>query len=245
MSVDGYTNEYNFVVYYNGKKVGELDPISYDMFHKIFYNIKDDSIIRCWRNHNLQKGDILINVDGIIKSISIKCGSKNSVHAEHIYYFKNFLKESGISYKIISIFNDYHYAKDEYGNRISSQDYKTFHAKDIIEINNSFNNTDFINKCIDRFILKGTNCDYKVSGIIYGTPKDFLFISKNEIRQIILSKANMETSGVHVGPLFIQPMARNFNNNPKHEKYRHIVQVKWFSLFDDMMQMYYDKNSIF
>ena len=55
---------------------------------------------------------------------------------------------------------------------------------------------------------------------------------------------NLESSGVHVISFFIQLWNKNLNYNPKYEYCRNYVQVKWYSLFDDLMKIYNENNYI-
>lgn len=91
-------------------------------------------------------------------------------------------------------------------------------------------------RAINRFVLQGNNSLVKIDGIIYGTTSDFLFISSDDIFEILMSKSNVYSTGVHFGNLFVQPMTRNLNHNPKYEKRRYCVQIKWYSIFDDIIE---------
>ena len=73
-NISGEDNEFSFVKYLNGKKVGELNPLFRDLIDSLFY-CKEDDIIKCWRNHFPQKSDIFIKINGKLKGISIKKGS--------------------------------------------------------------------------------------------------------------------------------------------------------------------------
>ena len=61
-------------------------------------------------------------------------------------------------------------------------------------------------------------------------------IKKEDIINIILSKKDVYSTGVHFGPLSIQPMDRCLNHNEKYEKKRFCVQVKWYNLADDIIE---------
>ncbi len=56
----GKQNEYDFVLMFNGKKISELDPNSYDLIHAIYNNINDGNVVKAWKNHYKQKTDIMI-----------------------------------------------------------------------------------------------------------------------------------------------------------------------------------------
>ena len=61
-------------------------------------------------------------------------------------------------------------------------------------------------------------------------------IKKEDIINIIVSKKDVYSTGVHFGPLSIQPMDRCLNHNEKYEKKRFCVQVKWYNLADDIIE---------
>lgn len=99
---DGYQNEFLIALEFNNKKIKELNPMLREVIDDLFPDYDEDSIIKSWRNHiNNQKGDILIKVNNKIKTISIKKGSRNSVHVESLESFKKLLEESGVKEKII------------------------------------------------------------------------------------------------------------------------------------------------
>ena len=108
--MQGIQNEFDFVLYLNGKKIKELNPIMKDLVIDLYGNINEDSMIKCWRNHYRQKSDIFIKINDIMKGISIKEGNKNSVHVEPISSFIHFLIENNVPKNIIEEYLRYHYA---------------------------------------------------------------------------------------------------------------------------------------
>ena len=236
---NGKQNEFDFVLMLNGKKVSTLDPNTYDLIHAIYNNIDDSSIIKAWKNHYKQKMDVMISIDGIIKSISIKSGSRNSVHVEPFSSFCFFLEKNGISLNIINLYLYYHFGDgtlDGTGNkRKSGEEYKKLNQKEIDLFNKKICNEKLIEKAIDRFVLIGTNSKYSIDAICYGTPYDYLWITKKDIIKILKYKMTKYSTGIHFSSLFCQPQTRNINYNPLYEKKRYCVQVKWYSLFDDII----------
>ena len=240
---DGYQNEFLFVLEFNNKKVKELNPLLREVIDDLFIGVNDEYIIKSWRNHiNNQKGDILIKIDGKIKSISIKKGIRNSVHLENIEAFKELLKDSGLSNKIIYYYELFHYGVDRFNCKriLSSSEFCKKNKRKIRMINNALKKVD-IDKIIDRFILRGNNSNQKVDGIIHGTPNDFLWINQKEIKEIIKNSINRNSSTVHIGCLYIQPLNRCINGNNKYMWCKDYVQVKWYSLFDDIIKYKNDK----
>ena len=92
-------------------------------------------------------------------------------------------------------------------------------------INAEINNKDLLIKVIDRFILKGNISDKSIDAILFGVNDDFVWIKKE-----------VYFSAVHFGPLTIQPLDRCLNYNPKYDKRRFCVQVKWYNLADDIIE---------
>ncbi len=235
---EGYQNEFLIVLEFNNKKVEELNPMLREVIDDLFPYANGEDIIKSWRNNiNNQKGDILIKINEQVRSISIKMGSRNSVHTEHIESFKLFLKELGIKDKILYYYELFHYGVDKFNYKkiLNSKDFCRKNKRKIKKINDSFLDAN-IDRMIDRFILNGTNSKYPVDGIIYGIPNDFLWINKKDIVNIIKDNLDKNSSTVHIGSLYIQPLNRCINQNKKYMWCRDYIQVKWYSLFDDIIK---------
>lgn len=159
---------------------------------------------------------------------------------EPISEFIHFLISNNIKKETIIKYLKYHYADGTTNgsgqNRLSVAEYKKTHQAEIDEINNSFLDEKFIRNAITRFILKGRNSDTEIDILIYGSVDDFFFLTKEEIIKLILNKKNTYATGVHIGPLFMQPQSRNLQKNPSFEQCRYSVQVKWFNLCDHIIE---------
>ena len=46
-----------------------------------------------------------------------------------------------------------------------------------------------------------------------------------------------DISSLHISLLTLQPMARNLNYNPKYEPFRNQVQVKWYNISDNIIEV--------
>lgn len=244
--INGFDNEYEFVKYLNGKEIQELDPMIRELIDELYPYEDSNSIISCWRNHYKQKSDIFIRINYVMKGISIKKGIKNSLHAEGISSFVNFLIEQGIERDIVIEYLKYHYADGSTNGkgkkRISVEDYKQLNQDKIDKINEIFNDEKILKKAIERFVTKGINSNYHIDALIYGEVGDFLWVTKDDIVNIILSKKDKYSTAVHFGPLTCQPKARCLNYNPRYESDRFCIQIKWYSLFDDIMEYMYNKS---
>ena len=58
--INGYDNEFAFVLELNNKAIKDLTPLHRDLIETIFPNENENSIIKCWFNHFKQKSDILL-----------------------------------------------------------------------------------------------------------------------------------------------------------------------------------------
>ncbi|MCI5552616.1 MAG: hypothetical protein MR388_02100 [Tenericutes bacterium] len=237
---NGFQNEQEFAKALNGKKIKYLMPNLQDMILKLYGYVDFNSYIFCYVDHSKKKYDIVIRINQKIKRISIKKGVNNSVHTEGISYFIHFLIECGISRNVIIEYLYYQYGDETKNgtgsNRISSLEYQKKYENSIKMINEEFNKPEIMKKAIVRFVLQGTNSEIEIDGIIYGITNDFLFLSKKDVIDILMSKTDVHSNGIHFGHLYCQPKARNLNYNPKYEKDRFCVQIKWYSIFDDIIE---------
>lgn len=239
--ITGIENEFEFVEYLNKRKVGQLHPIFLDLFQTLFPKFSYQDTIYAWKNPAPQKTDIYIKVKRTIKRISIKKGIKNSVHVEPISEFIHFLIENKVEKSVIDAYLRYHYADGtttgKGHKRLSVAEYKVNHEEEINKINEAFNNEKLLEKAVKRFVLLGRNDKHMVDAIIYGVVNDFMWITREEIVKIILEKRNITSSAVHFGPLFVQPLARCLNYNPTYEYGRYCIQIKWYNISDDIIEI--------
>jgi len=239
-NISGSNNEFEFVKYLNGKKVSELNPMFRGLINELFLLQNEDFLIKSWRNHYNQKTDVFIRINGIMKGVSIKKGIKNSIHVERISDFVQFLIENKIDREIVVEYLKYHYADGSMNGtgykRLSVEEYKISNQINIDKVNKAINNEKILKEAIDRFVIKGNNSNYYIDSIIYSEVDDFIWATKNEIKDIILSKKDIYSTAVHFGPMICQPKNRCLNYNPKYEKDRFCVQIKWYSLFDNIIE---------
>lgn len=239
-NINGYDNEFSFVIELNNKTIKELTPLFRDLIETIFPDEDENSIIKCWLNHYKQKSDILIKINNKIKGVSIKKGIRNSVHVEPISEFISFLISNNVSRDTVIEYLKFHYADGTTNGkgvkRMSIEEYKIENQNKIDQINSEINNKELIEKAVDRFILKGNNSSFEIDALIYGEVNDFLFITKDNIMNLILSKKNVYSSTIHFSVLTVQPKNRCLNYNPTYEKDRFCVQIKWYSIFDDIIE---------
>lgn len=179
----------------------------------------------------VQKTDIFKNY---VKNISLKCGNSNSVHHEQIQEFKRYLEKMGIPYIVIDKYVSYHYGymKDEKGRtdftmQLNSEEYKKLYQKELDIFNKYINKTRIIVDMIDRFIIRGRNSDYDIEALICGTVKNYVWILKYDIYDLILSNRSLEFTSPHVACMTIGPQKRNLDGNSNNKKDRYLVCIRW------------------
>lgn len=238
--INGYENENSFVYYFNNKKINELDPISQDLINTLYGDVDLNERIKCKLNLNKQKSDIIIIIGSIKKYISLKKGFKNSVHTEHIFSFIDFLKECGMPDDLVQKLLFFHYGDGTNNGsgkiRFSTREYILNHPNDIKKLNAFFNNDSFIIKAVERLVIYGNNSKIPIDAIVWGTPNDYMWLTKNEIINICLKHKGISKNSLAIAGIFYQPFNRCLNFNPDYEKYRHYVQFKWYHLSDDIIE---------
>lgn len=127
-----------------------------------------------------------------MRGITIKMGSRNSVHLEPISLFINFLKEIGIEKSIIEKYLYYRFADVTTNgtgkNWVSKKEYARYHQEDIDIINQTLDNHKVLERVIDCFVLYGKNSLFPIDVIIYGTVNDFMWLIKEEIVKVLISQ---------------------------------------------------------
>ena len=239
---DGYKNEIDFINYLNNKKYKEVNIIMQELIKKLFPKVNQENIIRAYKYGKYAKTDVVIKIEGIEKGISIKCGSKNSVHLEEIKEFTKYIQKLGF------IENDkllrYLYSDGTNNNtgtkRESASEYKENHVEDIKRVNKELEKIK--EKLINRFLIK-TDINYrvKVDAFILGTINDFIWATQEEVVEYLVNE-KQDSTGVHVSNLFIQNWNKNLKYNEKYEHCRNYIQVKWFSMFDDILKIMCTRN---
>lgn len=238
--INGYKNETEFVTYLNQRKVRNCHLLFQELIYKLYPNVGDEMTIKCWKNPNLQKTDFYMKINNITKRISLKMGMKNSVHTEPISEFIHFLIINEVPRNCVISYLRYHYGDGTTNgtgeHRLSALEYKEQHQNEIDNLNKILNQKNILKKAVNRFVLQGRNDRFEIDALISGTINDFIFLLKDEIEEIVIDDKEHTSTAVHFGPLICQPLTRNLNYNPKFERKRFCVQVKWYSLFDDAIK---------
>lgn len=233
----GYQNEFLFIQELNKKHFYELNPLLQELIEALYKHVSKNDMIIAYKYGKYAKADIVIEINGIKKGISIKCGAKNSVHLEPIPDFISFLHQ--YEFKEDDKLLRYLYSDGTNNNtgskRESITEYREKHLEDISLINCELEKIKkFI---IERFLIK-TDIHYQISvdAFIEGVPNDFLWATKDEVVNYLMNNDCLSNS-LHVSKLFLQEWNKNLNYNPKYEYCRNYIQIKWYSIFDDLVEI--------
>lgn len=204
----------------------------------IFPNEDYSKEITAYKYHENYKPDIVIVLGKQKKYISIKSGSNNSIHQEHIYSFCNFLQEIEIKEEIIEGLKLAHFNDGTTnGSGSKRKDIFSFyeeHPSICQRINVELNKKENATKIITRILFDG---EYKnlpsVDYVYHGTVENGVWASKKEILNY-LNNVTLSTLSIHVSKLYYQCLQRNLKNKPENEFRRYYIQFKWHSLKNDL-----------
>ncbi len=236
-SVLGIQNEINFKKYFDNKKVKDLSKNAQKLIFSIFNNVSLDSEIDCWRSKYLEKSDIKIKINGIVKGISIKSGHRCSMHQENKQRFYDFLTDIGVDNKIISDFDKFMVGKIN-NVKVDAETYIEQFSQDIDNIRKCFNAYYIRNQLFIRFIFKGIELQkYHCVALIYGTPGNFIWATNSEILEYLNSFPSFSSNFINVGALNIKCYDRNLQNKPSRRCKEDDIQVKWYTLERDLLYL--------
>ena len=238
-NTSGFKNEDEIIEYLNSKNIKELNNNMKGFIFFIFGNIDEESIIKAESGKSGQKPDMIITINNVIKRISIKKGTGNSVHQEKVEIFAEFLTSINIPSEIIDKLLRYHWGDGTNNGtgskRISSTEYKKKFQNDIDIINEEFNKEKNIKEFISRFIMQGKSAEYDVVDVLYyGNVNEGHWASKDEIIEYVVNNI-FSLDSIHFGPLTYQIWNRCLNFNPNTENRRKVMQVKWGSILKDLL----------
>ena len=121
---------------------------------------------------------------------------------------------------------------------------KKYNIKPIIGLELDIDDKKIYEKFISKFDKITDNSLNIISEIKYDPneiDKERFLLSMNDGNYVYItlskfSKINDYSTAVHFGPMTIQPKNRCLNYNYKYEKDRYCIQIKWYNLFDDIIE---------
>lgn len=238
---NGIKNEEKIVISYDGKKVKALSMFQKQVIKRLFGNVNDNDVVYSGLCHRISKGDVYLQINNEIKYLSIKSGNTDSMHFESIVSFILFFRKLGVSEKTQKILLLFHYGDgtlDGTGSRRMLFEELYIKYKYLIEFaSKELNSKEIVSKCLDRFVIKGTeNSKVPVDYFYYGDDNYGVLCSSQDLKRFVLSRNYDHYKTLHVGPMSFQPYLRDVNGISRHQYKRNIVQVKWHYFLTDLQK---------
>ena len=237
--VNGFQNEQIFISNINGRPYKIQNLLLQDLLKELFPKIKDEDIVYAYKYGKYAKTDMVLEVNGKKKGISIKKGIKNSVHLEHVNKFLT--RYWYLPRKFKNLFLKYIYADGTTNNtgleRLNGKEYIEKNYEDVYYIKQRLNKMKL--KLLIRFlIIADIKYTVPVDAFIHGEYEDFIWATTDEVLEHLMNKdLNLKENGLSVSNLYIQSWNKNIKRNPKYEYCRHYFQVKWYNIYDDIIEI--------
>lgn len=242
----GFKIEEIFIHELNNKKFSDIKENFKDILKKIDNTVIDDDVFKAVKKEGVgieKKTDISIKRNDIyFANISLKKGSGNSVHQEHINNFSAFLNKNNVPNKDLDKLKifiwgdgsvDGSIGKNNTTLRMSSTNLKKKYPQIISDINTIFQK----NK---KIILQRVFC-----GEI--NPPDFLIYTQDKyFKNVIVKKMDAvinfhmgqsvgTSKNIKLGALNFQTWNRCLTGQEKNgNKNRHDLQFKWSDIYSDL-----------
>lgn len=231
----GFSNEEQIILAINNKLFKDLNDNLKKFIHFIYPDIKSTTLLKAIKISRTHKPDIVIIINDFRFYISIKIGSSNSVHQEHINSFCTSLNLDSYTSNCFKFFIWGDNTLDGTGNidsRMSVAKIKQNFPNIITEINETFKTKKF--EILSRILFSGASND-RVDYIYYGDSIQGLWASKNEIIDYLSSFSEERDFNLKIGFLTCQAWNRSLNGN--NDSKRGEIQFKWSSLYHDLLKI--------
>ncbi len=245
---NGYKNECDFARTINRKKFCNLNDHMKKFIVFVFNDVNDSDVLECKRYRSQDKADVYIKLNGKIKNVSIKSGTRVSVHAERVDSFVSFLRKNKISENIIKFLLIYHFGDFTTNGtgsvRLPAKDLKIKYAKEIKTFNKYMNYNNIIKKITIRCLFEGESKYNSADYIYYGDVLNGIYASRSEVIDYFCNNKALEIIAPHISFLIYQNWNRNILYNKKLESHRYYCQFKWPSISEDLQNIKNQRESI-
>ncbi|MCM1083653.1 MAG: hypothetical protein NC393_06780 [Clostridium sp.] len=237
---DGFANETEIINYLNDSRYYENLNANMRAFLSFLFQGADleGLPIHAIKPTGMVKPDVAITINSTTRYVSVKKGSGNSVHQEKLNVFESYLRNCGINETAITYLKEFHYGDGSIdgngGKRVSANDWISSNFRKVAEINRAFSNSGFLTSFFDRVLFVGNVSPAPtVDAIFHGNINSALWASREEIISYLLQQRNTPSS-IHFSKLTYQVWNRNLNHNPNTADRRHVMQIKWTSMSNDL-----------
>lgn len=223
----GLNNEKKIIEYLKGKKFESLSSKWQEHIKNMFPTITSESVIMA-RSYpdNFSKPDIIIEVDGIEKYISIKTGKSPSVHHESYCSFRRFLERLHVSHRTLEIIRFFHYGESRkiksITHPLTCEELKEKYSAYFLQASKELDKDYIINAVITRTIIRGTGHGRDIDFLYYGDLEHGKLLSVEDIKAIVLNNRQHGKTSIHFGDLAYMPNSRKVGSRDRNH-----VRIKW------------------
>lgn len=239
MASQGRKNEDEMVFFLNNRKISELSNNLKELIGEIYGVVDPSVVLKCTLAEDYIKPDILIDYNGIIKAVSLKCINGSIVHQERIDTFLNFLRGLGISDETIETLLLHQYGDGTTdgsgGKRMQFGELIVWLDERIKKANAELNQKEFLIPVMERALFQGVRSDAKRADAIYvGNYEKGICVIRKQFHKYFERKEFNFMKTLHIGPFMIRPHARYIDTEIVNEESRHRIDFLWYKMVADM-----------
>ena len=224
----------------DGQTFGNVSNNLRYMLLAMYGAINDDEIVHCKKTEDFVKPDLVIEINGITKNLSVKTGRAENVHNEIIDNFIDFLRKEGISEETLDTIKLFHYGDgttDGSGKeRKAYLDVVTGLKDNIKHANEELNyRKDFVLKTMYHCFFQGVSISNPIIDAVYfGTKEYGIVATRKQILSHLRKRSFSFYDNLHIGPLLLRPHSRYVNRKIADERNRNRLIAYWPNLNADL-----------
>ena len=176
---------------------------------------------------NCSKPDLIVEVNGEEKFISVKTGMCPSAHQESYFAFRRFLERLHVSYRTLEIIRFFHFGDSKKlgtgDHPLTGDELSERFSPYFLEASKELDNERIIKAVVNRAVIRGTGSTRRtIDFLYYGDLKNGKLLSKQEIYEIVLANREHGKTAIHFGGLNYNPNSRKLASRD-----RNYVRIKW------------------
>lgn len=236
----GFHNQEYIVQSINSKRFKDLNNNLRNMIKTMFPEVVNADIIYAEKiPNNKIKPQIVITVNGKRHLMSVKMGGGNSIHQEKAKTFlencPDMSEELKKSFLLFLYGDGTTNGTGRIEDRMNESDTIKWLNSKMPLLQNYFDN--HAKYFLDRFLVYGAYETVGAEYLYYGTERNGITVSYNDVKDYILQGHVSERGGLHIGPLSIQTWNRNLAGEKAKDFKRDSIQVKWSQLDFDLKEI--------
>ena len=224
----------------DGRRFAQIPNNLKCLIEALYVAVNDDEVVYCEKTEDWIKPDIILEIDGVKKYVSIKTGRAENVHNENFPYFIDYLRNEGISEPTIETIALFHYGDgtlDGTGKVRKPYFDIMLELKDRIEDANKELNyrKEFVLSIMYHCLFRGKDLtNPSIDAVYFGNEKFGIVATKKQIITYITKRSFGFFNNLHIGPLLLRPHSRYVNRSVEDERNRNRIVIYWPNLNADL-----------